>query len=154
MAVFYGIRLRKFPHFKEIVSDGAKGLASTGPIFLQYMVLLHARCAGQILEENAKPTKIGTTKGNKARAWCIIKARDRAYGNYHRELLALENPQLFAWLEPRLESCATYPLIEMGVTRRGLVTSNPNEQFFSAILPDRGNSLNCRMCCLYCFCNC
>jgi len=150
---FMAFVFKHFPHFKTIVSDGAKGLASTDPLFLQYMVL-HARCAWHILEKNAKSAKISMTKEHKARAWCIIKARDRAYGNYHRELLALENPQLFAWLEPRLESCATYPLIEVGVTRRGLVTSNPNEQFFSAILPDRGNSLHYHMCCLYRFCHC
>ena len=37
--------------------------------------------------------------------------------------------------------CATYELLEHGISRRGYKSSNPSEQFNSAVLPERDDPI-------------
>ena len=121
-----------FPCFLTIISDGAKGLETLGDLFARHGAV-HARCAWHIIVKNARKAGIAMTDQHKARAWTIVRSRTRAFMLHHVELLRRENPALLDFLAPTLEICSTAALLEKGKPRRGLVTSNPSEQFNSLL---------------------
>jgi hypothetical protein len=53
------------------------------------------------------------------------------------EQLLDANTPFAEWLDPSVLKCATFALLERGVSRRGIVSSNPSEQFNSCMLPER-----------------
>jgi hypothetical protein len=74
---------------------------------------------------------------DKNRAWAVVKSRNERLALYHFEYIKEMNMPFARWLGLALPTCATFKMMEQKVYRRGMVASNPSEQFNSAVVPER-----------------
>ena len=74
-------------------------------------------------------------------AWAVMRARTMVVADHHFDRLAEINEEFATWLCPLVKLCAVVYMLAKGVSRRSLLTSNPNEQLHSVILPERAEPL-------------
>ena len=83
------------------------------------------------------PAILFCSRDDKIRSWKAVRARTQQYATFQMEMLFTANPEYATWILNALPQCGTYAILARGCWRRGLVSSNPNEQFNSMMLPER-----------------